>query len=52
MKASGDKVRTGAWRGAGKPDPLILLMAQEPLLRASVEASVPSLRSYLAHQLT
>ena len=38
MAASGDNNYTRVWRRAGKPDPLILLVAREPLLCASARA--------------
>ena len=40
LLVSGDNIHMRVLRRAGKPDPLILLVAREPLLRASVRASV------------
>ena len=36
----GRYIHMRVWLRAGKPDPLILLVAREPLLRASVKASL------------
>lgn len=40
LTASGDNIHMRAWRRAGKPDPLILLVAREPLLCASIKGSL------------
>ncbi len=47
LTASEDNIHTRAWRRAGTPDPLILLVARERLLRASVKASWSSFTATL-----